>query len=58
MKVKEYWERRKKLEIEFFNNLERLRNNLNSQFEDISDFEEICLKWFKYHFSEYYEVEI
>jgi len=58
MRVKEYWERRKKLEQEFFKNLERLRSSLNGQFGEICDFEEICFKWFKYHFSEYYEVEI
>jgi len=56
MKVKEYWERRKKLEQQFFLKLEELRNDLNKQYSEIAEFEDICLRYFKRHFSEYYEV--
>ena len=55
MKVEEYWERRKKLEQQFFIQLEELRKDLNNQYEEICDFEDICLLYFKRHFSEYYE---
>ncbi len=59
MEVKEYWERRKKLEQQFFLKLEELRKDLNRQFSDMYDFnsfEETALSLFKAYFSEYYEV--
>ncbi len=59
MEVKEYWERRKKLEQQFFLKLEELRKDLNRQFSDMYDFnsfEETALSLFKAHFSEYYAV--
>ena len=56
MKTEEYWERRKKLEQQFFVQLEELRKDLNGQFSEIAEFEDITLKYFERHFSEYYVV--
>ncbi len=55
MDVKEYWERRQKLEKEFFKQLEQLRKELNERFNFMDDFEDVCYHYFKRNFSEYYE---
>ena len=57
MNTKEYWERRKRIEQEFFLTLEELRKDLNEQFKEICSFEDICYQYFERHFSEYYVVE-
>jgi len=56
MNPKKYWERRKKLEQNFFLKLESLRKKLNRQFDGIDDFDKICESIFRDEFSEYYEV--
>jgi len=56
MNTKEYWERRQKLEKQFFIHLEELKKDIINHFDDLENFDEIVDVIFKNNFPEYYEV--
>jgi len=51
-----YWKSKKKLEQQFFSQLEKLRKDLNNHYNEILEFEDICYRYFERNFPEYYNV--